>query len=198
MTINFFSKKCFFFLLLLSSTVFGNIREKRAYIITGPESSGSRFISRVIAYVLGKDQEYNQWTGGGMNGKIGDDLVILHYSQPSYRPAKFLTLDQFHELFNGYELYFIITTRDVTIVDKSKRKHFNCQKECAHIHRETSKAILSEILLNEKCFIWNYETQIYLKEAYFQMLYDFLQIKSDFFPTDLVNGNKKYFPLKAS
>jgi len=38
---------------------------KKAYIITGPESSGSVYISKIIAYVLGETKDINEWSGYG-------------------------------------------------------------------------------------------------------------------------------------
>jgi hypothetical protein len=166
--------------------------EKRAYIITGPESSGSVFVSQVISYVVGKDAVYKQWSGYGMNGSLGDDLIILHLSQPFLTPPQFCNLAKFREWFSGYDLYFIVTTRDIDIVKKSKRHRFGRSKSAANIHQDHSREILEEILRNEKSFIWNYETQVYLGKVYYQLLYDFLQVKTDFFPTDLYNANKKY------
>lgn len=168
---------------------------KKAYIITGPESSGSVFVSRVIAYVLGKDKFYKQWSGYGLNGKEGDDLLIFHLSQPSRSPPKFYNLSELRELFLGYELYFIVTTRDVNIVKKSKQHRFDRSESELEEHQKISRKILSEIIRNEKTFIWNYETQFYLGNSYYELLYEFLQVKTDFFPKDLFDANKKYVCL---
>ena len=180
------------FFFLAFSSVYGTSVQKKAYIITGPESSGSTFISEVIAYVVGKDSFYRQWAGYRMNGNIGDDLVVFHVSQPYRNPNQYCTLADFHEIFDGYDLYFIITTRDVNIVKKSKKKRFSRFELEAKKNEIISGQILSNILQKEKCFIWSYETQNYLKETYFQMLYKFLGVESDFFPKDFRDENKKY------
>lgn len=180
-----------FFLSVLPGKIFAAEQEKRAYIITGPESSGSRFIARVISYVVGKDRHYRDWDGYKINGKIGDDLLVIHLSQPS-GPMQFHSLNRFKEMLSGYSLYFIITTRDQNIIQRSKIKNHHNSAETAKAHKIKSQQILGEILQNEQCFIWNFETQIYLEKVYFQKLYDFLQISSDFFPPDLLDANKKY------
>lgn len=185
-------RKIFTFLsLLLIPTFFWGA--KKAYIITGPESSGSVFIAQVIAHVTGKDSCYKDWSGYRWNGNLGDDLIIVHLSQPAGdKHDEFYPLSWFQETLKDYDRYFILTTRDVTIIKESKRHRFHCSSKKIKEHEALSKNILSEILLHEKCFIWNFETQIYLKEAYFQLLYDFLGISSSFFPYDLYDANKKY------
>ena len=187
-------KKAFHFLLfflIILPTIF--LGEKKAYIITGPESSGSVFIAQVIAHVTGKDHSYKDWSGYRWNGNVGDDLVIVHLSQPAGEDHdEFFPLSWFQETLKDYTRYFIITTRDVTIIKESKKHRFRCSSKKAKEHENLSRKILSEILANEKCFIWNFETENYLKEAYFQLLYDFLEIDSSFFPQDLYDANKKY------
>ncbi|HLB52564.1 MAG TPA: hypothetical protein VJK48_02505 [Chlamydiales bacterium] len=174
--------------LFFSLTLFAE--QKKAYIISGPESSGSTFIARVIAHVVGKDPIYKEWSGRKWNGDLGDDVVILHLSQPAGK--EFYDLAWFQKTFADYDRYFILTTRDVNIIKTSKKKRFKRTKDNAISDQEMSKNILSDIIKNEKFFIWNFETQIYLKESYFQLLYDFLEVKSNFFPPDLTDANAKH------
>ena len=54
---------------------------KHAIIVTGTESCGSILIAKIIAHAF-KKAEYDSWDGHGFCGKLGDDLVILHRSQP--------------------------------------------------------------------------------------------------------------------
>ena len=55
-----------------------------------------------------------------------------------------------------------------------------------------SKLILSEIIKsNEKYFIWNYETMLYLNEVYFDLLYDFVEGINKHYPK-LKDGNINY------
>jgi hypothetical protein len=178
--------------LVCFTSVLGYSAPKKAYIVTGPESSGSVLIAQVIAYVLGKDSFYKQWSGYEINGEIGDELVIMHTSQPFHMPSRFRTLSEFRELLDGYDLCFIITTRDINIVKKSKKHRFGYSDSETETHQKISKKILDEIIQKEKFFIWNYETQIFLRESYYRLLYDFIQVKSDFFPKDLFDGNEKY------
>jgi len=181
---------CNFFCSAIAANA--NLKHKKAYIITGLESTGSVFISQVIAYVVGNDVNYKQWSGYGLNGQIDDDIVVLHRSQP-YGRLNFLTREDAHDLFPNHELYFIICTRDLTIESLSIKRRFNrSEKEISQIIRPTAKKILQDIIQNEKYLIWNYETQQFLKETYFQILYDFLEVESDFIPPNLYDANKKY------
>jgi hypothetical protein len=166
---------------------------KKAYIITGPESSGSVFISRVVSYVVGKDASYGQWDGYGMNGKIGDDIVCLHRSQPYANAETYYTLEQYQEDFSGYDIYFIVTTRDMHISAISKAKRFKRNQKEILENKKVSREILTRIMSsNEKSFVWSYETMLYLGEAYFKKLYEFLKVDSSFVPGDMKDGNKKY------
>lgn len=180
------------FILVISLFSNGYSEQKKVYIITGPEASGSRFIARVIAYVVGKDRKYKSWDGHGVNGEIGDDVLVVHHSQPAFRPAKFSPLERFQTLFKDYDRFFIITTRDQNIIRSSKRRQYRNSVEELKQHENRSKEIMTDIFLKERCFIWSYETQFYLKRAYFQKLYDFLGIQSDFYPSDLFDANQKY------
>ena len=75
---------------------------------------------------------------------------------------------------------------------KSKIYRFGrTENECNEDER-ISKAILSDIMKTEKFLIWNYETMIYLGEAYFRELYKFIGVTPDDYPNDLIDGNQKY------
>ncbi len=180
-----------FFILLLAwnpvHSIHSSINNKKAFIITGQESSGSVFISRVIAFALGVDSRYGGWSGYGYCGKLGDDIIVHHRSQPSDRPPQFFSLNDFQTLFEGYELYFIITTRDINIIQKSKKKRFGYDFNSSSKHRQIAKKILKDIMEHEKFLIWNYETMIFLGYPYFKQLYDFLGVNSTFITPDIVD-----------
>ncbi|MCH9630554.1 MAG: hypothetical protein S4CHLAM37_05550 [Chlamydiia bacterium] len=162
--------------------------EKKAYIITGTESSGSMFISRVIAYVLGLSES---WEGYGMLGKPGDQTVVVHRSIP-YDSGSFMALNDYKKLLEDYKFYFIVCTRDMKISCLSAKRRFKRSASEVQSHHLKAKEILSEILNKEEAFIWSYETQLLLKEAYYQKLYEFLEVESDYLPPHLFDANDKY------
>ena len=171
----------------------------KAYIITGPESSGSVFISKIIAYVLKQTKNINDWNGYGYCNNKGpismNDIIIYHISQPSAAAKEYKWFTDLHRLkkmFKNYNLHFILCTRYHNISNISKAKKY--KKPCKKLKKDLdrSRNILSEIILKEKYFIWNYETMLYLKNIYFQTLYKFLDTKSTFFPNNLIDGNKPY------
>lgn len=166
--------------------------DKHVYIVTGPESSGSIFISKVVSHVLGIDKQYRKKGLHRMYGKYGDDILVYHASLPRLLKAEFCNLRYYRSLFKQYKLHFIITTRDHSVSLKSKMNRFGRSKlECIE-HEKKARRIIKEIIENEDHFIWSYETMILLKEAYFQELYKFLGVRSDFHPPDLFDGNEKY------
>jgi hypothetical protein len=168
---------------------------KKAFIIIGPGATGSVFISKIISYVVGKSKKFGDWDGYGQLGKVGDEIICIHKSQPSGLKGEmvFASIEKIKEKLIGYELYFIITTRDMScsLASQISRK-FPAKKG----HYIKSKEILSKVIQNERFFIWNYETFVYLKEVYLYLLYNFLEVSSDFVPGEIKDGNKKYFSKK--
>jgi hypothetical protein len=87
----------------------------------------------------------------------------------------------------------VITTRDVTIVDRSKRARFNRPESLCRMNRERSRQWIVDLVQRRvPYFIWSYETLVYLRNDYLQLLYEFLGVQSDFVPPDLFDGNEKY------
>ena len=165
---------------------------KKAFIITGPECSGSVFISQVIANCLGATKNINDWNGFGRCKSIVPNIEVLHRSQPS-GPFKYTTLKEFKNEYRGAKLYFILTTRYHEFSNLSKIRRFKRCKQDIEFNMAHSKLILSEIIKSkEKYFIWNYETMLYLNENYFDILYDFLEVSKRNYPK-IKDGNIKYF-----
>lgn len=170
---------------------------KKAFIITGPESSGSTFISQVIAKSLKQIKSLNEWNGRQFcNNKLPnkdekDDIIILHRSQP-FGNENYFTYNNFKRLFKGYEMNFIICTRYIEISNLSKKSRFNRTDNEINKSIIKSREIIKDICKNEKYFIWNYETMNYLQELYFDMLYEFLNVKCNYYPNNIFDGNKKY------
>jgi hypothetical protein len=91
------------------------------------------------------------------------------------------------------DLYFVLTTRYYAFSNISKRNRFNRTNEDIANNSKESRLILSEIIKSsEKYFIWNYETMLYLKDVYFDLLYKFIESDSKYYPQNVVDGNIKY------
>jgi len=157
----------------------------KAIIITGPESSGSAFIAKTIGKAVG----LKNWDGYGE--AIFSDLRILHQSQPYKTRFQYADYPEYKFYYPQYDRYFVLTTRDVSIVDRSKKNRFKASTYSLIHNRIRSKAILSNIIKQDKFFIWNYETMIYLGKPYFDLLYKFLGIESNYYPK-VKDGNRKY------
>jgi len=165
---------------------------KKFFIITGPESSGSVFISQLIANYVGATKNINDWNGYGYCNSIDPNIKILHRSQPYCKANQYFTLKQFKEEFKEMELYFIVTTRYTEFSNLSKKTRFKRSEKDINNNMLQSKLILSEIIKsNEKYFIWNYETMLYLNEVYFDLLYDFVEGINKHYPK-VKDGNIKY------
>ena len=165
---------------------------KKFFIITGPESSGSVFISQVIANYVGATKNINDWNGHGYCKSLKPNIKILHRSQPSGNANRFTTLKQIKEECKEMDLYFILTTRYHECSNLSKVNRFKRSEKDIINNMEKSKSILSEIIKsNEKYFIWNYETMLYLNEIYFDLLYNFVEGINKHYPK-IKDGNIKY------
>jgi hypothetical protein len=166
--------------------------KKKALIVLGYESSGSVFTARVASHVLGKCAWFGQWHGYGFNGAIGDDLVVLHRSIPWMRPK------QWHEdprelleMFTGYDVRFVICTRDLSISHLSRIKRFGGSIADYQADSQRATALFTKIIETCPCFVFSYETMVALGQVYFQELYRWLGVKSDFQP-EIKDANAAY------
>ena len=170
-----------------------------AYIITGPECSGSSFIAQVVAHACGVDSVFQQWDGRGQLGEIGDKIIILHRSQPYGPECDFISLREFEGMYEGYELRFILTTRDRSISAVSNSKRRNRTPELQAEHEQRALTIMREIMASDhRFFVWSYETFMFLRHSYLQQLYlTFVETDTPFYPPDcsIVDANKKYVDI---
>jgi len=153
------------------------------FVVLGPESSGSTLIAKTIATAIGvKDYNGRFWS---KSNKRGDK--VCHRSLPYGGKEKhYPPLDEFKE-----PCKFILCTRDMNCVSLSKEKKHSELIEDIQKHNETARQMMHKLMETRNCFIWSYETFLFLREPYLQLLYEFLGIKSDYFPF-LRDGNKKW------
>lgn len=168
--------------------------KKTAVIITGPESTGSTLTAQIVAHALGLGGGFQEWHGRGLLGEIGDELLVLHRSMP-YGEGNFLTLRQYEKLFDGYELKFVLCTRDRTIAGMSNMTRRDKTPRQQHEEVEKALGIMKNIMSSgHPVLVWSYETFMLLKGAYTDVLCNFLnavwsfRIEDDFF----IDGNVKF------
>lgn len=161
------------------------------YIIIGPESSGSVFISKVIAYSLGITKTISDWNGHKVYPSKKNPK-IFHISLPSKMENIFKNLNDLKKMFPNRKLKFIICTRYSPIANISQKNRFNRSDKIIKNNNKISKQILTDIIKKEQNFIWNYETMLYLENTYFDLLYDFLKSKIIYYPDNIIDGNIKY------
>jgi len=160
----------------------------KCIFVIGPESSGSKLIARVCAHVLNA-ANYEDWNGSGWCGAEGN--MVCHRSLPFNIPPEYPDIDGWIKKYSQhYNIYFILTTRDITISEMSRNRRW--QKPFDQLEEETQEArkIMSRILNSDhNYFIWSYETFMFFKLDYLKKLYHFLGVKSIFIP-ELMDGNK--------
>lgn len=157
--------------------------------VVGPESSGSRLISRIVAHVLGV-RDFEAWDGAGC--RSGPVHRVWHESLPAGDVPAFPDIDRMiAEHRDGYEIVFVLATRDITISEGSRIERFS--KPLTQVREESRRArdIMQALMRSEwKTFVWSYETFMFLGIDYLKRLYDFLDVRSDFIPP-LVDGNRE-------
>ena len=154
----------------------------------GPESSGSKLIAKIISHAL-NIHEYGEWDGFNWSDK--GKHKVLHRSLPSGSPPKFPNIEQcISDNIRDYDIYFVLTTRDITISENSRMDRYSKSLEQVQIESEKAKEMMAHVLHSgHKCFIWSYETFMFLRKEYLRLLYDFLDLDSDFTPP-VADGNK--------
>ena len=166
---------------------------KRLIIVTGFESSGSVFAARIVSFVLGKCSKFGDWNGYGWNGKYGEKLVIVHRSMPYMRNPKRWINDLENEiaLLKDYSREFIICTRDLNISRISRIKRFGGIHSEYKNDDKRAAEIFSRIISEEKYFILNLETALALGDAYYQGLFAWLNVETNFSPK-VIDVNNPY------
>ena len=169
---------------------FINIEDNmKGIIITGAESTGSVFISKAISQSF----RFNDWNGHGFY-EPNNQFKFLHRSQP-YGKNNYSNYRELSSLFQNFECKYILCTRDISCSNSSTQRRFSRTDSDLKHNYNICKKIMSEIISSgEPYFIWSYETMIYFGKMYFDLLYDFLQIKnSDRYYPEVINKNIQYF-----
>lgn len=161
----------------------------KCVFVIGPESSGSKLIAKVCAHVLGI-YEFGQWNGTG-SCESGEHKVY-HRSLPYGDPPKYPDIQEWiEENKSRYELYFILTTRDISISELSRHDRWSRPAELSRQQSLKAKEIMVGVMKSGfNFFIWSYETFIFLDKNYLDLLYRYLGVESDFLP-ELIDGNRK-------
>lgn len=168
---------------------------RRLIIVTGFESSGSAFAARIISFVLGKCSKFGDWDvmTKNWNGKYGENLVIIHSTMPNCRNPKKWINDLENEIssLKDYSREFIICTRDLNISRMSRIKRWGGSHSKYEDDDKRASVIFSKIISEEKCFILSLESALALGDAYYQGLFAWLNVKTNFSPK-VINSNKPY------
>ncbi len=177
--------------------------KQKCIFITGPESSGSTLIAKLLSEVLGNPT----WSGRGFNccddGQCDAENgyvkpckpvnpLVCHRSLPfkHYWPP----IEEWKDAYDGK---YVICTRDKNVSQISQLKRFDWKDEDILNNEEQRVLELLDDLINDKkslTFIWSYETYVLLGQTYLYLLADFLEIPHDRFKEVIPprNENRKY------
>jgi len=161
--------------------------KKKCVFVIGPESSGSKFAAKICSHVL-DIQTFGEWDGTAWSDKGGD--CVLHRSLPYMTPPIFPDVQEWiNAKQDDYELYFLLTTRDITLSQISRYERWGKSLHQSTEESERARSIMSSVMRShQKYLLWSYESFMFLKQDYLTLLYDFLNVDSDFMP-ELKDGN---------
>ena len=167
-------------------------RNKCVFVI-GPESSGSTLIARIISANLNQ-HDFADYNGTNFNAEHLPHRVC-HRSLPSRNPRvpDWPDIDEWLNEFKDCQIFFVLCTRDIHISERSRLvRGFSLSQQNLHAESQRAKEIIIDLLGRElDCFLWSYETFMYLERDYLRLLNRFLGIEADFMPT-LQDGNLKF------
>ena len=166
---------------------------KQAFVVVGPESTGSVFLAKTISYALGTCKFFGEWDGYGHNSTTVCEGYVIHRSIPYDRPKLWQTdlLNEVNEIKSQFQfVHYILTTRDKNISIESKIRRFGGSLLEANKDYDFAMPFFKS-LARDDVFIWNYETMLLLGDAYFLKLYKFYGISSSFIPS-VRDGNLPY------
>jgi hypothetical protein len=162
----------------------------KAIFIIGAESTGSTLVSRICGHVL-----CGAPMAKGEKALWADEQgnEVWHVSLPSGAAASFPDIDLWIEKYKDtHDIRFILTTRDITLSEYSRRGRFMRRGE-AEVKDQSAKArdiMCHAMTLGYPWHIVSYETLMFLGQPYVELIYDFIGVESDFAPS-LRDGNLK-------
>lgn len=160
---------------------------KKCIFVIGPESTGSKLIAKVCAHAL-DIKKFGEWDGSAECDT--DTHKVHHRSLPYGLSPQFPDIEKWiSEHHNDYDIYFILTTRDITISKFSRYQRWKKPSKQSSEESATAKEIMLSVMQAEHpYFIWSYESFMFLGETYLQTLYQFLGVECDFMPK-LIDAN---------
>jgi len=167
---------------------------KNAWVICGPESSGSVMVAKTVSFAIGHCNFFGEYSGYGYNSKGTCENLVLHRSIPYMRPKRFQDslVEEIAAFSDKYErVNYSLTTRDKNCSIQSKMRRFGGSIKEAEEDYEIAVPFFERLVDDDNCFIWNYESMLLLGKPYFLRMYRFFGIKSDFVP-EVYDANAPY------
>lgn len=148
---------------------------KKIVFVIGQESSGSRLVARACAHSLGI-VDFDDWNAIGWTHS--EKASVCHRSLPYGTPPKFPDITRWLEKYGpNNDLFFVITTRDVTLSDISKVEVFGKSTALVMSERHKVRAVIAQAMASGHPYTFvSYETLMFLGEPYWKELYAFLGI----------------------
>ncbi len=178
-----------------------SVAAKKIIVVVGAESSGNKLIFEILKKSDNyADDEKKMALWWDKPESIECDVERITFRSLPHggigNGRKFVDPVAFADdaVRAGYDVRFVVTTRDRSIVERSKTG-FHCigNAGLAKNEMDETRKILGWLISThgERCFLWNYETFMFLRGHYLDSLYRWLGIEMRNLP-ELIDGNVKY------
>lgn len=129
-------------------------------LVVGPESSGSRWVSKICAFLL-KVKGWEKWDADRRATINDGEHIVTHLSWPYGPRFDFPSL----AAYKGYKI--VITMRDQNVMLRSMVKHHDKNKRRAKSNQKHALELASEALLDDDydTFLLNYESAVAIPKA---------------------------------
>jgi hypothetical protein len=164
---------------------------KRAFLILGAESTGTRLLTRVLMRggCSGDDKHYQVFD----EQPPQQDLIVWRKSVP--HKGKWLILKDLLSDLRDYDPVVLITVRDLHCVERSqvKNRHSHSREDARNKVRRAYIEIFSQLsILGLPYFIIPYESFILHPVKTQVNLWKRFGLLTDAEPIEIINGNEKW------
>lgn len=162
---------------------------KRAFVVVGPESSGTKFITKLFITAGCWGDAWHQQRLDSQNPPKGVDLVVFRRSFP--HDGEWPNIKQIRDRFNvlGFSVYIVVVIRSLHFTLKSRR-----QNASGNLHLQATEAfrkIGGSLPVSKKSVWLTYEALVNYPESTINGLFDWAKLPA---PKDveIKDGNEKY------
>lgn len=159
-------------------------------LVWGPESSGTRMVSKLIASSLNIIPSYDSWNGHWKTSSSGQ--TVYHRSIPHHKRTNFVVPS---DIAPPHDLHVVICVRDINIMIRSAGKtHNDGDMQQADRNTNIAASLITDVIHDSdyEFSFFHYEAALFLGQSYLDhWVQTYLGL--DYADAiDVRNENKKY------